>query len=160
MWAGIRTKKQAVTLVEVLIALAILSTLLLPVGMFLIEYMKGSTRLGDFNQVLNLLEERMEMALTQPYSRIPVGESTGRLLPGAQADVGIDLRPVPVGKEQVTFTLVVEVVPVEFAAAVDAGIGRLERVRLEESYKRLTLKAAWGADKPRSLDLVAYKADL
>ena len=64
-----------ITLVEVLIALTILSTLLLPIGMFLVEYLRGSDSLGDFHQVMNLLEEKMEVALAQPFHRLPVGTS-------------------------------------------------------------------------------------
>lgn len=160
MRAGFHRQQRGVSLIEALVALAIMSALLLPIGMFLLEYSRGSTQLGDFNQVLNLLEERMEMALAQPFSQLPLGESSDKLIPRAGDNQGIDLRTAQVGKEKVTFSLRVEMVPVEFAAAVDAENGRIDRIRLEESYKRITITAAWGTDKPRSLDLAAYKADL
>lgn len=151
---------RALSLVEGLVALAIVSTLLLPIGMFLIEYSRGSDRLGDMHQVLSLLEERMEMALAQPFNQIPLGETSGTLIQGAEPGRGIDLRPLQIGKQQVTFAMQVEMVPVEFSAVIETTSGRSAKIRLDEHYKRLKLVAAWGADKPHSIDLTAYRADL
>ncbi len=160
---GLRCR--AVTLLEVLIALTILSTVLLPIGMFMVEYLKGSNELGDYHQVMNILEEKMELALALPFDTLPVGVSKNVRLGKDTGDDGkriaiLDLRPVQVGNQDVRFDLDVELVPLEFSAVADAASGRMERTRLESSYKRLTLRAAWGTKKTHSLDLIAYKADL
>ncbi|HOY66771.1 MAG TPA: prepilin-type N-terminal cleavage/methylation domain-containing protein [Candidatus Ozemobacteraceae bacterium] len=158
-------RRRAVTLLEVLIALTILSTVLLPVGMFMVEYLRGSSELGEYHQVMNILEEKMETALALPFDALPVGRSKNVRL-GHDADetgkrsVTLDLRPVQVGVEEVGFELEVEPVPLEFSAVADPDTGRMERTRLEASYKRLILRAGWGSRSRHNLDLVAYKADL
>jgi hypothetical protein len=148
-----------ITLVEVLVALAVMSTLMLPIGMFMLEYLRGSSELGDSHQVMNLLEERLETALAQPYDTLPVGETSGKRL-NWQDERGLDLRPVQVGHEQVHFFLTVEVVPVEFSAVADPRGGRMERARLEDGFKRLVLQARWGRKQEHRLELLAFKADL
>jgi len=160
---GLRCR--AVTLLEVLIALTILSTVLLPIGMFMVEYLKGSSELGDYHQVMNILEEKMEMALAIPFDALPAGISKNVRLGKDTGEDGkraafLDLRPTQIGNQDVRFDLEVELVPLEFSATGDAKSGRMERTRLESSYKRLTLRAGWGTKTPHSLDLIAYKADL
>lgn len=159
------SRRRAITLLEVLIALTILSTVLLPIGMFLIEYMKGSSELGDYHQVMSILEEKMEQALALPYDALPAGISKNIRLGRDFGEDGkraafLDLRPAQLGVQEVGFDLDVEVIPLEFSAVADPRTGRMERTSLENSYKRLVLKATWGTTTPHSLDLVAYKADL
>ncbi|MFZ2955624.1 MAG: prepilin-type N-terminal cleavage/methylation domain-containing protein [Candidatus Ozemobacteraceae bacterium] len=151
--------KRGVTLVEMLVALCILSTILLPIGMFLVEYLRGSNELGDSHQAMNLLEEKMELALTRPYAAIPIGQTENKSITFEGRSV-IDLRPVDLGVQKVSFSLNVEVVPVEFSAIADAKTGRLERATVDDGMKRLTLRAVWGRKGERFMDLVAYKADL
>jgi len=148
-----------ITLLEVLIAFTILSTLLLPLGMFLIEYLRGSDSLGDYHQVMNILEEKMEVAFAQSYSRIPLGVSENCRLASDEKNA-LDLRPVEVGRSLVKFSLNVELVPVEFSAIVEPASGKVQRTRLEDGMKKLTLRGVWGDKSRHSLDLVAYKADL
>lgn len=150
---------RGVTLVEVLVALTILSTILLPIGMFMVEYLRGSNNLGDSHQVMNILEEKMELALTRPYGSLPVGKTEGKSIVWDGQQV-VDLRPVELANQKVEFTLNVEVVPVEFSAVADASTGRLERCSVEDGFKRLSLRAVWGRKKEHFFDLVAYKADL
>lgn len=154
-----RANRQGITLVEVLVALTILSTILLPVGMFMVEYLRGSNDLGDSHQVMNILEEKMELALTRPYAALPVGKSEGKQIVWDGQQV-VDLRPVELANQKVDFSLNVEIVPVEFSAIADPATGRLERCAVEDGFKRLTLRAVWGRKQERFFDLVAYKADL
>lgn len=158
-------RRRAVTLLEVLIALTILSTVLLPLGMFLIEYLKGSSELGDYHQVMSILEEKMEQGLALPFDALPAGVSKNIRLGRDSGEEGkraafLDLRPSQVGNQEVRFDLDVELVPLDFSAVADPRTGRMERTRLENSYKRLILRATWGTKPPHSLDLIAYKADL
>ncbi|MBF0498725.1 MAG: prepilin-type N-terminal cleavage/methylation domain-containing protein [Candidatus Riflebacteria bacterium] len=153
------SRKPGITLVEMLVALSILSTILLPIGMFLVEYLRGSNELGDSHQVMNLLEEKMELVLTRPFSAIPIGSTEGKAVIFEGRSV-IDLRPVDLGVQKVSFSLNVEVVPVEFSAIADPKTGRIERATVDDGMKRLTLRAVWGRKGERFLDLVAYKADL
>ena len=77
---AIRNRQAAVSLVEVLIALAILSTLALPMLMFLVEYSRGSSQLGDYYQILNIVEEKLDTALALNFVDIPTGETDGKLI--------------------------------------------------------------------------------
>lgn len=155
-------RTSGISLVEVLIALTILSTLLLPIGMFLVEYLRSSDSLGEFHQVMNLLEEKMEIALAQPFHRLPLGVTENVRLSTEAGDERqvLDLRPVEVGRHLVSFSLRVEMVPVEFSAIVDTRTGQMDRRRVEDGLKRLTLVGTWGEKGRHSVDLVAYKADL
>lgn len=152
-------QRKAVSLIEVLIAMAMLSTLALPMGMFLHEYVRGSSQLGDYYQILNLVEQRLETAMEMPFNSIPDGQSTGILI---ENDSGsdLDLRPVEVAKEVVKFRLSAETLPVEFAALKDAFSGQLQRARVEEGMKRLELVAEWGDKGKHNIKLLAYKANL
>ena len=153
-----RPVSRGVTLVEVLVALTILSTVMLPIGMFLVEYLRGSSDLGNSHQVMNILEEKMELALTRPYAALPVGKTEGKpiIWDGQQV---VDLRPVELANQRVDFSLTVEVVPLEFSAIADPA-GTPQRSSVEDGFKRLTLRAVWGRKKEHFFDLVAYKADL
>lgn len=151
--------RKAVSLIEVLIAMAMLSTLALPMGMFLHEYVRGSSQLGDYYQILNLVEQRLETAMEMPFNSIPEGQSTGILIENASGS-DLDLRPVEVAKEVVKFRLSAETLPVEFAALKDAFSGQLQRARVEEGMKRLELVAEWGDKGRHNIKLLAYKANL
>lgn len=151
--------KRGVTLLEVLIAMTILSTILLPIGMYLLEYVKGSNDLGNFHKVMNILEEKMEVALSQPFEAIPVGLTENRKITYSGKDA-LDLRSIALGDDTVKFSVLVETVPLEFSAIADAGTGHLDRARVEEGMKRFTMKATWGKKQDHAFDLVAYKADL
>lgn len=152
-------RRRAISLVEVLIAMAMLSTLALPMGMFLIEYSRGSSQLGDYYQILNLLENRLEVAMDMPFAGIPDGVITNRICENPFGP-DLDLRPVEVDKAVVNFTLAVETVPVEFAAFKDSFSGHLQRARVEEGMKRLEILATWGEKKRHNIKLIAYRANL
>ncbi len=147
------------SLVEVLIAMAMLSTLALPMGMFLIEYARGSSQLGDYYQILNLVEQKLEIAMELPFSAVPEGESSGVFIENSSG-AGLDLRIAEVAKEKVRFKLVVETLPVEFAALRDSFSGQLQRARVEQGMKRLELTAEWGDKGRHNIKLLAYKANL
>lgn len=152
-------RTRGISLVEVLIVLALLSSLLLPLGMYLAEYMRGSTSLGEFHQVLNIIEERMELALSYPYNDLPVGLVENRHIPH-RSGPGIDLRSVTVGDNLVHLSLDVTVIPLDFSVVVNPAVGEVRRFSAENSMKKLFLKAVWGRNNEHSLDLTAYKADL
>ena len=152
-------RRKAISLVEVLIAMAILSTLALPMGMFLIEYARGSSQLGDYYQILNLVEQRLEVAMEMPFEKVPDGNSTSVLIENPFG-ASLDLRPVEVAKEVVKFTLSAETLPVEFAALKDSFSGQLQRARVEDGVKRLELKAIWGKKGQHNITLIAYRANL
>ncbi len=148
-----------VSLVEVLISLAILSTLALPMFMFIVEYSRGSSQLGDYYQILNLVEEKLDTALALNFIEIPTGETANRLI---ESETGhhLDLRPVEVAREIVTFRMTVDINPIELAAMKDAVSGQLQRARVEDGMKRIELIAEWGDQKKHNISLIAYKANL
>lgn len=157
--AAFRVRSSGLSLVEVLIALTILSMLALPMFMFLVEYSRGSSQLGDYYQILNIVEEKLDTALALHFVEIPVGESTDRLI---ESETGrhLDLRPVQVAKEIVSFRMQTEIMPVEFAAMKDAVSGQLQRARVEDGMKRIEMIAEWGDAKKHNISLIAYKANL
>lgn len=155
----IRKRRAAVSLVEVLIAMAILSMLALPMGMFLVEYNRGSSQIGDYYQVLNLLEQKLETALALRFNDIPPGSHTANLV-NSDGKTILELVPAVVSNCKVNFTLDVEVISVDFVAMKDAFSGQVQRARAEDGMKRLEIKAEWGQKAKHSLNLMAYKADL
>jgi hypothetical protein len=139
--------------------MAMLSTLALPMGMFLIEYSRGSSQLGDYYQVLNMVEQRLEITMKMPFHSIPVGKTEKALIEN-RSGMNLDLRTAEVGKNQIQFTLETEILPVEFAAMKDSFSGLLQRARVEQGIKRLELTAKWGKKRKHNIKLVAFKANL
>lgn len=154
-----RGRQAAVSLVEVLVALAILSTLALPMLMFLVEYSRGSAQLGDYYQILNIVEEKLDTALSLDFTEVPDGETSGGTV-DSRTGRHLDLRPVEVAHEIVTFRMRVEVVAVDFSAMKDSTSGQLQRARVEDGMKRIELTAEWGKKKKHSINLISYKANL
>jgi prepilin-type N-terminal cleavage/methylation domain-containing protein len=154
-----RQKRSAVSLVEVMIAMAILSTLALPMGMFLVEQMRGSSQLGDYYQILNLLEEKLETALEMRFHDIPVGDIRDVLVE-SEGHRGLDLRPAEVARNIVSFRMSCELLPVSFAALKDAASSELQTFVAEDGMKRIEIFAEWGDKRKHRLNLVAYRANL
>lgn len=140
-------------------ALAILSTLALPMGMFLVEYSRGSSKLGDYYQTLNLVEQHLEMALSMNFSQIPEGEVSGTVITDDNGRQ-IDLRPVELSGKTITFRMKTELIPVEFAALRDPHTRELQRARVEEGMKRIEIIAEWGDKDRQNISLISYKANL
>ncbi len=157
--SGIMNGKTAVSLVEVLIALAILSTLALPMFMFVVEYSRGSSQLGDYYQVLNIVEEKLDIALAMNFNEIPAGATQNMLVPCSSGQ-NLDLRPAEVNRSIVNFRMHTEVLPIEFAAMKDSTSGQLQRARVEDGMKRIEIIAEWGDKKKHSISLISYKAHL
>ncbi len=155
----IRSRQAAVSLVEVLVALAILSTLALPMLMFIVEYSRGSSQLGDYYQILNIVEEKLDAALAMDFVEIPAGETVSKLIESPTGRV-LDLRPAEVAREIVTFRMRTEIMPAEFSAMKDSTSGQLQRARVEDGLKRIEIVAEWGDKKKHSINLIAYKANL
>jgi hypothetical protein len=154
-----RQKRAAISLVEVMIAMAILSTLALPMGMFLVEQMRGSSQLGDYYQILNLLEEKLETALEIRFQDIPVGDIRDVLVE-SEGHRGLDLRPAEVARNIVSFRMRSELLPVNCAALKSATSSEIQSVNVEDGMKRIEIFAEWGEKRQHSLNLVAYRANL
>jgi prepilin-type N-terminal cleavage/methylation domain-containing protein len=152
-------QKRAVSLVEVMIAMAILSTLALPMGMFLIEQMRGSSQLGDYYQILNLLEEKLETALDMRFHDIPSGE-VHDVLVESDGHRGLDLRPAEISHNLVSFRMRSELIQISCAALKDAATSELQSVIVDDAMKRIEIQAEWGDRRQHRLNLVAYKANL
>ncbi len=151
--------RQGITLLEVLVGFTLLTTVLLPIFMFLVEYLRGSTELGNSHQVISLVEEKMETALGQPFEALPIGLTENRRLVYDGRET-IDLRPMELGPETVKFTMNVEAVPLEFSAIADGVSGRVEKVKVDDGFKKITVRAVWGRKSEHFFDLTAFKANL
>lgn len=152
-------RQAAVSLVEVLIAMAILSTLALPMGMFLVEYNRGSSQLGDYYQILNILEGKLEIAMAMRYFDIPTGEQNGGIVE-VDGKTLLDLRPAQVAGNLVYFKFRSEVVPIELAALTNAYSGQLHKAKIDNGMKKMEILAEWGDKGKHKLNLIAYRADL
>ncbi|OGK08092.1 MAG: hypothetical protein A2W80_00165 [Candidatus Riflebacteria bacterium GWC2_50_8] len=152
-------KRAAISLVEVVFAMAILSTLALPMGMFLVEQTRGSSQLGDYYQILNLLEEKLEIALEMKFQDIPTGE-TRDVLVESEGGRALDLRPAEVARNLVSFRIRVELLPVSFSALKDAASSELQSVVAEDGMKKIEIFAEWGEKGRHNLNLVAYRSNL
>lgn len=154
-----RLKRAAISLVEVMIAMAILSTLALPMGMFLVEQLRGSSQLGDYYQILNLLEEKVDIALEMRFQDIPTGEVKDVLIE-SEGGRSLDLRPAEVARNLVSFRMRSELLSVSCSAMKDAASSELQTVVAEDGMKRIEIFAEWGDNRQHSLNLVAYRANL
>ncbi|MDD3001328.1 MAG: prepilin-type N-terminal cleavage/methylation domain-containing protein [Candidatus Riflebacteria bacterium] len=148
-----------VSLVEIMVALTILSMLALPGFMFLFEYLRGGSELGEYHQVINLLEKKLELACALDFSSIPVGETSDKLIEGANGRK-LDLRPSEISKNLVQFKMKVDVLPLSFSAIENPAFKQLQRARAESSYKKIEVFAQWGKNGRHRLNLLTYKADL
>jgi hypothetical protein len=128
-------------------------------GMFLIEYLRGSTELSDYYQILNQVEQRLEVAMEMPFNRIPIGRSSGVLIDNPFS-MDLDLRPAEIAQNEVHYSLTVDMMPIEFSALKDSFSGQLQRARVEEGMKRLEIVAEWGDKKQHNIRLIAYRANL
>ncbi len=155
---GFKVSK-GISLVEVMVALTILSMLALPGFMFLFEYTKDGSRVGDYYQVLNALETRMEQAYAMDFLSLPVGETKDREVKGANGQ-NLDLRPSQISNNLVSFKMTVEVMPLSFSALEGPSSTRLRRVHAEDLYKKVNLTAYWGKNERHKVELLAYKANL
>lgn len=156
-----RTKnRQGVSLIEVMIALTILSTLILPSFMFIIEYTKGGSEIGDRFEILSQIEQRLEIALSMPYSDIPEGKSSDTIIKSENGR-SLDLKQINISNKKVSFECLVEVLPVTFSAIKDYSTRQLQKITVENGIKKITIIAKWGkGNRVRNIDLVAYKSNL
>jgi prepilin-type N-terminal cleavage/methylation domain-containing protein len=156
-----RTKnRQGVSLIEVMIALTILSTLILPSFMFIIEYTKGGSEIGDRFEILSQIEQRLEIALSMPYSDIPEGKSSDTIIKSENGR-SLDLKQINISNKKVSFECLVEVLPVTFSAIKDYSTRQLQKITIENGIKKITIIAKWGkGNRVRNIDLVAYKSNL
>lgn len=152
--------RKAVSLIEVMIALAILSTLALPSFMFIFEYTKGGSDLGDRYEALNRVEERIEAALAMPFNLIPEGKTTEGIIEGENGRK-LDLNPITLGNNSVEFECEVKILPVDFTLMRNYSTRQLQKVKVENGMKRITITAKWGKGKKvQNVQLMAYKANL
>lgn len=153
--------RTAISLLEILIAFAIFSIVLLPITIFFIEYFRTAGDVSFLHQVTSLLEEKMEVALSLPYKNLPVGETKDCVVlseSSISANKYLDLRPIQLASNLVTFRMIVEEIPLEASAIKNLETGELARFRFENCYKKVTIIASW--DKNKGLDLTGYKGDL
>jgi len=142
-----------------MIAMAILSTLALPMGMFLVEQMRGSSQLADYYQILNLLEEKLDVALEMQFHDIPTGE-TRDILIEPEGGRALDLRPAEVARNLVRFRMNTELLSIDMSAMKDAMSRELQSVNVEDGIKKIEIVAEWGENGRHSLNLLAYRSNL
>ncbi len=157
---GRKKNNRGISLIEVMTALTILSTLILPSFMFIIEYSKGGSDIGDRFEILNRIEERLEAALSMPFDDIPNGLTTDKVIESANGKK-LDLKPISISNKQVSFECDVEVVPVSFEAIKDYTTHQLQRITVESGLKKITITAKWGKKKVnQSVQLTVFKANI
>ena len=157
---GRKKNNKGVSLIEVMTALTILSTLILPSFMFLFEYAKGGSEIGDRFEVLNRIEERLESALAMPFNDIPEGLSKDITIESENGRK-LDLKPLKIGNKQVSFECSVEIIPMTFEAMKDYKTHQLQKATIENGLKKITIIAKWGkGNYNQRVQLTVYKANL
>ncbi len=157
---GRKKNNQGISLIEVMTALTILSTLILPLFMFLIEYAKGGSDIGDRFEILNRIEERLETALSMPFDTIPEGLSKDITIESENGKT-LDLKPIKISNKQVSFECMVETIPTNFEAIKNYNTHQIQRAKIENGLKKITITAKWGKDNnSREIQLMVYKANL
>ncbi|MBR4569388.1 MAG: prepilin-type N-terminal cleavage/methylation domain-containing protein [Candidatus Riflebacteria bacterium] len=157
---GRKKNNQGISLIEVMTALTILSTLILPLFMFLIEYAKGGSDIGDRFEILNRIEERLETALSMPFDAIPEGLSKDITIESEKGKT-LDLKPIKISNKQVSFECMVETIPTNFEAIKNYNTHQIQRAKIENGLKKITITAKWGKDNnSREIQLMVYKANL
>lgn len=155
-----KKNNQGVSLIEVMIALTILSSLILPGFMFIIEYTRGGSEIGDRFEILSRVEERLEAALAMPFADIPEGITTDKVIESENGRK-LDLKPITISKRKVSFECSVEVLPVTFSAIKDYSTRQLQKITVEKGLKKVIITAKWGkSNREKKIDLIAYKANL
>ncbi len=158
----IRFKKNSkgVSLIEVMIALTILSTLILPGLMFILYYSKGGSTIGDKFEILNSLEEKIETVLAMPFDDIPIGLSTDVIIESGNGKK-LDLKTTKIFKNNVRFECFAEILPVNFSAIEDYSTRQIQKATVEKGLKKITITAKWGKDKrDQIIQLIVYKANI
>ena len=128
--------------------------------MFLIEYAKGGSDIGDRFEILNRIEERLDMALAMPFKDIPDGLSKDIII---ESDNGrkLDLKPINISNKQVFFECMAETIPMSFEAIKDYSTHQIQRAKVENGLKKITITAKWGKDNnSQKIQLMVYKANL
>ena len=128
--------------------------------MFLIEYAKGGSDIGDRFEILNRIEERLDMALAMPFKDIPDGLSKDIVI---ESDNGrkLDLKPINISNKQVFFECMAETIPMSFEAIKDYSTHQIQRAKVENGLKKITITAKWGKDNnSQKIQLMVYKANL
>ena len=156
---GRKKNNQGISLIEVMIALTILSTLILPLFMFLIEYVKGGSDIGDRFEVLNRIEEKLETALSMPFDDIPEGLSQDITIESKNGKK-LDLKPIKIGNKQISFECMTETIPICFEAIKNYSTHQMERAKVEKGLKKIAITAKWGKNNSKEIKLIVYKGNL
>jgi hypothetical protein len=157
---GRKKNNQGISLIEVMTALTILSTLILPSFMFLIEYAKGGSDIGDRFEILNRIEEKLETALAIPFKDIPDGLSKDIVIESENGRK-LDLKPIKISNKQVSFECMVETIPMSFEAVKNYSTHQTQRAKIDNGLKKITITAKWGKDNNvKDIQLMVYKANL
>ena len=157
---GRKKNNQGISLIEVMTALTILSTLILPVFMFLIEYVKGGSDIGDRFEILNRIEERLDTALAIPFKDIPDGLSKDITIESENGRK-LDLKPIKISNKLVYFECMAETIPMNFEAIKNYSTHQIQRAKIENGLKKITITAKWGKDNSsQKIQLMVYKANL
>lgn len=157
---GRKKNNQGISLIEVMTALTILSTLILPAFMFLIEYVKGGSDIGDRFEILNRIEERLDTALAMPFNDIPDGLSKDIIIESGNGRK-LDLKPIKISNKLVSFECMTETIPMNFEAIKNYTTHQIQRAKIENGLKKITITAKWGKDNnSQKIQLMVYKANL
>lgn len=152
--------RRAISLIEVMIILAILSLFVLPGFMLMKEYSRGGNTISERYEILSFLEERLETALALPFADIPEGVKSDVIIDGGNG-LKLDLKPIVVAGKVITFECKTEILNLDFSAYRDYDSRQIKSITLENGMKRITITARWGKGTYiQDLSLTSYKADL
>ena len=156
-----KKNSHAVSLVEVMPIMAILSILILPLLILVTEYNRGDFSLKENYEVLASVEEKIETVLAMSFSDLIEGERQNVIIESKNG-IKLDLRPVFINNKIVNFKCIVETFPVAFSPIKsNATNNNYKRINLENGMKKVTIIANWGKkDRMKTIELICYKSNL
>ena len=152
-----KKNSHAVSLVEIMPFMAILSILILPLLILFSEYSRGDSVLKENYEVLSAVEERIETVLAMSFSDLLVGERQDVLIESKNG-IKLDLRPISiVNNKKVYFKCIVEEFPVSFSSIKNIKTDNHQRIILDKAMKKVTIIANWGK---KDIKLICFKSNL
>ncbi len=155
-----KKNSHAVSLVEIMPIMAILSILILPLFILVTEFNSGNSTLKEDYEVLASVEAKIETVMAMPFSDLPEGESQNVLIESKNG-IKLDLRPISiVNNKTVYFKCLVENFPVSFSSIKNKSTNNYKKVTIENGMKKVTVTANWGKkENLKTVKLICYKSN-
>lgn len=150
---------KAVSLIEAMVFLALLSFFSLPLSVLLLENGQVVFSAEDSNKIQSRLYRIAELLVFFDYHEIPVGTITNTILQSKDNYI-IDLTPLNLSDRQVSFALEVKELAAEFKALKSATSNKLVGAHLDAAMKKITIAVNSQNEDISIENIIIYRANL